>query len=158
MATKKYHTHIEIEVTPTYHQSQCEIAYGIDDTTINTIHLSQPCQLVFDFDLDPGVHSVFVDFLNKADADCVPDLGLDKYITIGAIRVNGIHLPRFNWLATYEPVFPEPWYSQQNPRPNPVQAGETHLGWNGRWQLQFDAPVFTWIHQLENMGWIWPID
>jgi hypothetical protein len=99
---------------------------------------------------------VIIDFVNKTDSDCVPHLGLDKYITIGAIRINGIHLPRFNWLATYEPVFPEPWYSQQNPRPNPVQAGETHLGWNGRWQLKFDAPVFSWIHQLENMGWVWP--
>ena len=156
MDTKKYQTDIEIDVVPTYHQDAPRIAYGNDNTIINHVTLSQPCTLRFAFDLTPGTHSVFVDLLNKTDADCVPDQGLDKYITIGAVRINGIHLPRFNWLATYEPVFPEPWHSQQNPRPNPVQAGETHLGWNGRWQLKFDAPVFSWIHQLENMGWVWP--
>jgi hypothetical protein len=155
MDTKKYQTDIEIDIVPTYHSTVPEIVSGIDHTVDRT-QLSQPTTLKFNQLLTAGPHSVIIDFVNKQDADCVPHLGLDKYITIGDIRINSIHLPRFNWLATYEPVFPEPWYSQQNPRPNPVQTGETHLGWNGRWQLKFDAPLFSWIHQLENMGWVWP--
>ena len=155
MDTKKYLTNIEIDVVPTYHGTKPEIMYGFDHDLVRTT-LSAPEALCFSQHLTAGRHCVVIDFVNKSDSDCVPDQGLDKYITIGAIRINGIHLPRFNWLATYEPVFPEPWYSQQNPQPNPIQVGETHLGWNGRWQLQFDAPVFSWIHQIENMGWVWP--
>jgi hypothetical protein len=155
MDMKKYQTDIEIDVVPMYHASAPEIMYGFDHDLVR-VELTQPVVLRFNDSLTAGTHSVIIDFVNKTDADCVPDQGLDKYITIGAIRINGLHLPRFNWLATYEPVFPEPWHSQQNPRPNPVQAGETHLGWNGRWCLQFDAPVFSWIHQIENMGWVWP--
>ena len=155
MDTKKYQTEIEIDVIPTYHASLPEIIWGMNQAK-KRMSLSRPTTLRFDELLTAGSHCVIIDFVNKTDSDCVPDLGLDKYITIGAVRINGIHLPRFNWIATYEPVFPEPWYSQQNPRPNPVQAGETHLGWNGRWQLTFDAPVFSWIHKLEGMGWVWP--
>ena len=154
MDTKKYQTEIEVDIVPTYHSSVPEIVWGIDHAVDRT-QLSQPTTLKFNQLLTAGPHSVIIDFVNKQDADCVPHLGLDKYITIGDIRINSIHLPRFNWLATYEPVFPEPWLSQQNPRPNPVQAGETHLGWNGRWQLKFNASVFSWIHQIENMGWVW---
>lgn len=155
MDTKTFNTQIEIDLKPTYHSSVPEIAYGIDHAR-DHLSLSRPTTLRFDQMLTKSQHVLIIDYLNKTDADCIPHLGLDKYITIGAITINGISLPRFNWLATYEPVFPEPWYSQQNPRPNPVQTGETHLGWNGRWQLKFDAPVFTWIHQIENMGWVWP--
>ena len=90
MDTKKYHTQIELEVVPTYHQEPPHIAYGNDGTVINHLTLSQPCVLRFAFDLTPGTHSVFVDFLNKTDADCIPDQGLDKFVTIGSITINKI--------------------------------------------------------------------
>jgi hypothetical protein len=32
------------------------------------------------------------------------------------------------------------------------------MGWNGRWELNFRVPIFTWIHQLENLGWIYAPD
>lgn len=155
MDTKKYQTNIEIDIVPSYHNTVPEIVSGVDHAVDRT-QLSQPTTLKFNQLLTAGLHSVIIDFVNKQDADCLPHLGLDKYITIGAVKINGIYLPRFNWMATYEPVFPEPWYSQQNPSPNRILIGATHLGWNGRWQLQFSAPVFTWIHQMERMGWIWP--
>ena len=154
MVTKHYLTKIEIELVPTYHASAPHIAYGIDSIS-DAMTLTQPTVLTFQQELSAGPHELIIDFTNKQDSDCIPELGLDKYISVGAIKFHNIHLPRFNWLATYEPVFPEPWYSEQNPPPNPIQQGETHLGWNGRWRLAFVAPVFSWIHQLENMGWIW---
>lgn len=156
MDTKKYHTHIELEVVPIYHQDPPLIAYGSNGTIINHLTLSHSCVLRFAFDLTPGTHSVFVDFLNKTDADCIPDQGLDKFVTIDSITINKICLPKFNWAATYQPEYPEPWRSQQMPPPPAVQQGSSRLSWNGRWQLNFNAPVFTWIHQIESMGWIWP--
>lgn len=157
MATK-YHTNIELELLPTYHQETPAVAYGINDQIINSVELHQPCVITFAQDLLPGTHLIFVDFLNKTDADCISDQGLDKFITIGQITINGICLPRFNWISTYTPEYPEPWRSQQTPPPPVVQQGSSRLSWNGRWQLEFKAPAFTWIHQLESMGWIWPTD
>lgn len=156
MDTKKYQVEIEVDIVPTYHDTVPEIIFGIDHAE-DRMHLVRPTTVRFDQLLKAGTHSVIVDFVNKADSDCVPDQGLDKYITIGDIRINRICVPRFRWLATYQPQYPEPWYSQQTPPPPPVQTGQTHLGWNGRWQLQFDAPVFGWIHHVENMGWVWPV-
>jgi hypothetical protein len=31
----------------------------------------------------------------------------------------------------------------------------TYLSWNGKWTLTFDVPVFTWIHRVQNLGWIY---
>lgn len=35
------------------------------------------------------------------------------------------------------------------------QTNATYLGWNGLWVLEFELPIFTWIHKLENLGWIY---
>ena len=29
---------------------------------------------------------------------------------------------------------------------------------NGEWRLDFNSPIFPWIHKIENLGWVWPID
>lgn len=34
----------------------------------------------------------------------------------------------------------------------------SYLGWNGMWKFQFEIPIFTWIHKLEGLGWIYAID
>jgi hypothetical protein len=31
-----------------------------------------------------------------------------------------------------------------------------YLGWNGEWVLPFEVPVFKWLHDIENLGWIYP--
>ena len=31
----------------------------------------------------------------------------------------------------------------------------TYMGWNGQWKLTYSAPIFTWIHKIENLGWIY---
>ena len=41
------------------------------------------------------------------------------------------------------------------PDKNPVLQPHTYLGWNGRWVLEFETPVFTWIHRLEDLGWLY---
>jgi len=154
--TTKFHVDIEVELIPTYHQDPPQISYGIDGIILNRQDWDQAGILKFEYDLTTGPHVIFVNFENKRNDDTIVELGLDKYLTVGNISINGICLPKFNWVATYFPSYPEPWYSQQTPQPGPVITCPTHLGWNGRWQLQFDAPVFSWIHQIENMGWVWP--
>jgi hypothetical protein len=146
----------EISITPTYHDSVPKIKYGINNLD-NEIELADKTVIAIEEYLDTGKHVFLLDFFNKTDQDCIPEKGLDKFITINEVKIGGLSLPRFMWISQYEPVYPEPWFSEQIEKPPQIQHSATVLGFNGQWRLPFESPVFPWIHQLENLGWIWPV-
>lgn len=79
----------------------------------------------------------------------------DTAVEIVGIDFFGIQDPRFVWAGAYKPNYPQPWHSQQiSPPPMEIKAA-TYLGWNGVYVLEFSVPVFTWIHQVQNLGWIY---
>ena len=84
-----------------------------------------------------------VEFLNKKPGDTVTESGLDKAVVIESVSFFGITDPRFAWAGTYKPVH------------GSVLAAHTYLSWNGLWTLEFDVPVFTWMHNLQSLGWIY---
>lgn len=90
-----------------------------------------------------------IEFINK------PDLDQNMAVVVDQIEFFGITDPRFVWAGVYTPRYPEPWYSQQNPVPAPQLRQQTYLGWNGVWRLDFSVPVFTWMHQTLNLGWLY---
>jgi hypothetical protein len=96
-----------------------------------------------------------VELLNKTDVDTVPDKGLDKAVIIESVSFFDIADDRFVWAGEYCPEYPEPWYSEQTVQPAPLLKSHTYLSWNGKWTLTFDLPVFTWIHRVQNLGWIY---
>jgi hypothetical protein len=67
----------------------------------------------------------------------------------------GIDDPRFVWAGNYQPDYPEPWSSLQSTKPSQLLKAHPYLGWNGVWRLDFGVPVFTWMHQIQNLGWIY---
>jgi hypothetical protein len=87
-------------------------------------------------------------FLNK------PDLDSKTAVIIDSISFFEISDPKFLSKGIYYPAYPKPWTNSQ---PNLKQEllGETYLGWNGTWRLDFDVPVFTWMHKVQNLGWIY---
>jgi hypothetical protein len=76
-------------------------------------------------------------------------------VIIKRLSFFGISDPRFVWSGQYRPQYPEPWFSAQFPRPPEVLTAHPYLGWNGEWRLEFEVPVFTWIHQVQKLGWIY---
>jgi hypothetical protein len=88
-------------------------------------------------------------FYNKPDTDNTMAVVVDK------IEFFGIADSKFVWPGVYTPVYPEPWYSQQEPKPLAQLPQQNHLGWNGNWRLDFTVPVFTWMHRIQNLGWIY---
>ena len=88
-------------------------------------------------------------FYNKPDLDNTMAVIVDK------IEFFGISDPKFVWAGVYTPKYPEPWYSQQTPQPAVHLHQKNHLGWNGTWRLDFEIPVFTWMHRVQNLGWIY---
>jgi hypothetical protein len=55
----------------------------------------------------------------------------------------GITDPKFAWAGMYQTQHSSNAVSQ------------TYLSWNGTWTLRFDVPVFTWMHHVQGLGWIY---
>jgi hypothetical protein len=104
----------------------------------------------FDYEID-AVDSVTltVEHFNKHEYD--PTTAVE----IVGISFFGIEDPKFAWAGVYQPNYPLTWLSEQEDIPPAEIAGQTYLGWNGVYSLKFDVPVFTWIHQIQNLGRIY---
>ena len=136
MDIKTYTTQIEIELTQI---GNPEFQLRLDGTVVNTSISTQ---------LSPGNHCLEIEHMNKDATDS------DTALIIQSITFNSITSPNFVWAGIYTPVYPEPWASSQsNLAAELTNTG--YLGWNGVWRLEFTAPIFTWIHQVENLGWIY---
>lgn len=146
----KYSTQFSIELRPHYSGSNAPyIEYTFNGQKQRIPLLSSSTILSFSPDLDAGAHEFVLDFYNKTDE--TPDMAVE----IVNVSFEGMSLDRFKWNSRYYPRYPEPWASEQlQPLPE-YQESATYLGWNGRWELYFETPIFTWIHKLENLGWIY---
>jgi hypothetical protein len=150
MDTKLYS--VEFAVTLVPHGSiNPVITYGLEQA-ITTVELAQPVTLTFDLSLGKGPAIFFIEFYNKTDD--TPDMAVE----IQSVTFEGMTLDRFKWNNRYYPRYPQPWASQQTDPLPEYQSSATYMGWNGRWELYFDIPIFTWIHQIEALGWIYAPD
>lgn len=126
------------------------IKFGNDLNKLTEIKNLDSYTINQSLNLEKGLHKFFIDFDNKTND--TPDMAVE----IVSVSFENFTLDRFKWSSKYYPRYPEPWRSQQT-EPLPLyQTSATYLGWNGVWQLEFEVPIFTWIHQLENLGWIYP--
>jgi hypothetical protein len=74
----------------------------------------------------------------------------DTAVIIKSISLFGITHPKFVWAGTYYPYYPDNYPDKITPLP-----GQGYMGWNGVYRLEFSVPVFTWIHQILDLGWIY---
>lgn len=98
----------------------------------------------FEFDIDAsGTVALIVEHFDKNDTD--PHTAVE----IVSVSFYGIDDPRFVWSGVYRPQYPAHLTG-------PVDLpGQHYLGWNGVWTLEFSVPVFTWMHQTLNLGWLY---
>lgn len=141
-----YNTLIEIELEPEGHYPF--ISYGIDQFDAQLI-LKETTTLKFDLDLSCGSHKFMLNFSNKTNS--TPELA----VKINKVTIEGICVDRFKWAGKYYPNYPEPWASEQKHELPDCIDSATYLGWNGIWELDFTVPIFTWIHKIEHLGWIY---
>lgn len=126
------------------------VSVKLNDTLLFHGSINQVMSVDFDIRADAGRHELTVELHNKTDKDTIVETGQDKAVIIKEIELFGIKSPRFVWQGIYTPNYPEHMIDQP-----PELKGQNYLGWNGVWRLKFSAPVFTWIHQTENLGWIY---
>lgn len=151
-----YDVELAVKLEPEWHISPPRVIVSCHDQ-IHDIRLDRPRTVRFAFRAE-GQQTLQIQLTDKTDEHSRPDLGLDQAVMISAISFFGIYDPRFVWTGVYRPEYPEPWYTQQIQQGQAPQAeliNVDRLGWNGQWQLEFDLPVFTWIHHVQNLGWIY---
>lgn len=149
----QYLVKLALTLEPIWHQDPPRVRTGIEKN-LTELDIKEITTINFEF-LASKSCNLIVEFLNKNDQDTVPDQGLDKAVIVKSVNFFGIEDPRFVWAGVYTPSYPEPWYSQQAVKPKKTLNSHTYLSWNGKWTLTFDVPVFTWIHQTQNLGWIY---
>jgi hypothetical protein len=104
-----------------------------------------------------------MDFEFTSDKDCQLTVELvdkkdQQAVVVESVSFFGIKDPKFAWAGVYEPQYPEPWATQQHDLGVVLKqhlSPHTYLSWPGKWTLTFDVPVFTWIHRVQNLGWIY---
>ena len=147
MATN-YNTEFSITIEPVYGSLPPYVEVGLDGE-LEAFRLTQPHTCNFAVDLDVGTHKFSVALLSKPDSDPI------QAVKITRIAFEGISADRMLWAGVYYPKYPARWMMEQ-PHPLPTTLpGANYLGWNGLWELEFTVPIFTWIHELENLGWIY---
>lgn len=152
MDIKHYHLDARITLTPIWHNDPPEIILSFGPDVIYAGHLFSTTTFNIDKTLDAGQYQLSLEFINKKNSDTVD--GLDKAVNIEKITFNTIESPQFAWSGIYCPNYPEPWASQQQDL-KPELTHHTYLGWNGKWTLTFDIPIFTWVHKTLDLGWIY---
>lgn len=148
-----YPVKLKIRLKPIWHNNPPVINIGINDD-IQQIILQDNQTFYYEFTAN-NTSTLTVELLNKTDSDTCPVKGLDKAVIIESISFFDITDNQFIWQGVYKPDYPELWYSEQANKPEPLLKNHTYLGWNGKWTLTFTVPVFTWIHKVQNLGWIY---
>lgn len=97
-----------------------------------------------------GPHELGVTLTNKTDKDHDIVNNRDKAIIIDNITIEGYNLNSVMYASRYRPVYPDHFDLDQHDE----VIHSNYLGWNGRWYLPVSFPIFTWIHNQENMGYI----
>ena len=150
MDTDRFKVDLSFEIQPQWQDVPPRVSVTLDDATAWHDLLRKTKTFDYSKNLAKGKHELRVELLDKPDCDAYQSL------IIRNLAVGRIQSPRFLWQGVYTPRYPEPWASQQRARGIKLQShlhNTDCLGWNGVWCLEFTVPVFTWIHQIEGLGW-----
>ena len=90
----------------------------------------------FEFTQTVGDAQLIVEMFNKEPNDST------TAVIVKSVKLNGIEHIQHTFKGIYYPIDKDP-----------VQ--DTYIAWNGQWILNFSVPVYTWMHQVQGLGWIY---
>lgn len=158
MVIKKYKLRASVTLDAVWHRDPPEIVLALNDIPVYQGPLTSKHTFDIEKSLPKGPAWITVDLFDKKPEDTDPETGKDKAIIVDSIVFNDIPNPKYVWAGLYRPQYHEEWYQQQianGTTPGSVLRYHNYLGWNGEWRLDFSIPIFTWIHNLEDLGWIY---
>lgn len=150
-------TVIDISLKPVHWQDYPEIEIRWDDAVLFRGELDHHHVKTFTVTGDAREHLLIVEFYNKRDSDTVVDRDLDKAVIIEGVGFENMQFDSFMNQALYYPRYPAAYRKtceQQGVVLEPA-IQSNYLGWNGEWVLPVTFPIYTWIHETENLGWIY---
>ena len=139
---------LNIELSSTYWDDRYPGArVYINDTLIFENLITGPTAISWSGSVNEN-NTITVEMYNKQDGDTVTDdagkIINDVLLNINNISIDEIDLDNLLWTnSTYYPN-----HNDNQPTPESVKEC-VNLGWNGRWKLEFTAPVYLWL--LENL-------
>lgn len=152
MVTERCRTHVRVDLDPIWQDQPPLVQVRLDNHQLWHDALRQRETIEMIRDLPRGQHCLEIELRDKPAHDPI------QAVRIHDLVFGGIRSAKFVWQGVYRPIYPEPWASQQQAL-GLALASEVRdtdcLGWNGCWVLEFTVPVFTWIHQVEDLGWIY---
>jgi hypothetical protein len=140
-----------------HHKESPSIILSIDKTIIYRGELPNDGVFKYVGNVSDGTHIISLELLNKSDSDCVD--GYDKAVIIDKILFFVIDSKQVLFNSRYVPDYSESYRKTSMNNGTLLDDSLTscnYMGWNGVWEVEFSAPVFTWLHTVENLGWVYP--
>lgn len=148
-----YQVNLSVFIKPIWFNKPPTIKVGLNGVT-EDITLDKETWFNYNYTSEATTNILQIELYGKTDKDSDMANGKDTAIIIEEIKLNGITSPKFAWAGAYTPNYPA-HYINDNPTSASTLSPCTYLGWNGIWTLEFTVPVFTWIHKVEGLGWIY---
>lgn len=133
-----------------------ELDIKVDKKKLSTVILENENPIVLDFneDFSDKNHFLKITFKNKTNDDTIlaktGEIIMSVSVTIDFIEFEDIDISSMLFShSKFIPDYPEPWYSQQDPKPEKSIKNCLDMGWNGTFELKFKCPIFEWF--LENL-------
>lgn len=121
----------------------------LDQDHLQDLVIDGPCQYHLEREIPPGAHQFVLKFRNKNYDELIP--GHDMAVLIRGVRFQTVDHD-FSVYSRYLPDYPQPWASQQGRLKSQVYSN--YLGWNGDWILDFETPIYRWMHGRMKLGWL----
>ena len=102
-------------------------------------------------DLRPGSHKIWI---RVGDQDLFAQ---DPHMALIIKSVRFQYLSdEFAVYSCYAPQYPDHWIMENlaHGRHLPNVIHSNYLGWPGLWWVDFDTPIYAWLHQKLNLGWL----
>jgi len=144
---------IKILLEPIYQDVAPQIIYGIDTNILSQQSIRYAQEIVINTKLSLGSHRFFLELVNKDYAANKKDR--DMHIKIKHIGFQEME-ENFHYFSKYRPMYPTQWLQQQKEMGKewPETILSNHIGWNGTYYIDFETPVYRWIHRKLNLGWL----
>jgi hypothetical protein len=150
---KKYDIKIKIIVEPSYIDIAPYIVCGIGTTIFLQQSINSSQEIIIEDKLSEGNHRFFLKLTNKNYN--ISKKEKDMHIKIKHIGFQDIE-DNFHYFSKYKPEYPTEWLQKQNEIGK--EWTETilsdHMGWNGIYYIDFETPIYKWIHKKLNLGWL----
>jgi hypothetical protein len=151
----RYEFDLDFEISSIWFRHPPVVKVSLDDHLLFEGPVAEKQKIRYAGMLDQGLHHLRLIYQGKTDADTDLDRKLDTAVILEKLSLFGIDDMKFIWAGKYRPEYPSQWASQQTNTLSEILYNQTYLGWNGTWELSLELPIFTWIHRLQNLGWIY---